>query len=245
MKDSQKESIFGGRKKKSPGERIAGIFFRGCAAFALSAVLAMTVYLFISGFPAIREVGVREILTGTSWKPTAEEPAYGIAYVILTSVVGTFFAVLIGVPLGILTAVFLAEFSGKKLAGVIRAAVELLAGIPSVIYGLLGLYLLSPLMYRLERKLFSDSGTHQFTGGANLLSAVLVLAVLVLPTVVNVSETAIRSVRRDIKEASLALGASHMQTIFRAVLPSARSGIATAAGNGRSDGNYYGVGKQR
>lgn len=135
---------------------------------------------------------------------------------------------IIGVPVGILTAVFLAEIADKRVAAIVKPAVELPAGIPSVIYGLLGIYLLNPLMYRLELWLFTGSDTHQFTGGANLLSAVLVLAIMILPTVINVSETSIRAVRPEIRAASLALGASKLQTVFKAVLPAAGSGIVTA-----------------
>jgi len=220
--------------------------FTVCAAFAVFAAAAMAVYLVVSGLPALKEAGAGEILFGTVWKPAASEPEYGIFYIAAASVAGTFSAVVIGVPAGILTAVYLAEMSGRgnsASACIVKPAVELLAGIPSVIYGLLGLYLLNPLMYRLERSVFRDSGTHQYTGGANLLSAVLVLAVMILPTVINVSETAIRAVGPGIREASLALGASRVQTIFRAVLPAARSGIATAAalGTGRALGESMAV----
>ena len=199
--------------------------------------------MMISGTPAIFKVGLKDILFETVWEPTGAEPKYGILYVILTSVVGTFLAILIGVPIGLMTAVFLAEISGKYTAAIVKPAVELLAGIPSVIYGLLGIYLLNPLMYRLELVLFRDSKTHQFTGGSNLLSAVLVLAIMILPTVINISQTAIESVRKDIRAASLALGASKVQTIFRAVLPAAKSGIVTAVvlGVGRAVGEAMAV----
>ena len=199
--------------------------------------------MIISGTPAIFKVGLKEILFGTVWKPTAAEPRFGILYVILTSIVGTTLAVLIGVPVGILTAVFLAEIADKRLAGIVKPAVELLAGIPSVIYGLLGIYLLNPLMYKLELKVFAGSKTHQFTGGANLLSAVIVLAIMILPTVINISETSIRAVHSSIKAASLALGASHIQTIFKSILPAAKSGIVTAVvlGVGRAIGEAMAI----
>ncbi len=145
--------------------------------------------------------------------------------------------------MGVLTAVFLAELADKRLAGILRAAVELLAGIPSVIYGLLGIYLLNPMMYRLERWIFAGSETHQFTGGANLLSASLILAVMILPTVVNISEAAIRAVDPGIRRASLALGASRIQTIFGSVLPAAKPGIMTAVvlGVGRALGEAMAI----
>ena len=179
-------------------------------------------------YPAILKVGLGEILFGTEWMPTAADPEFGILWVILTSIVGTTLAILLGVPIGVLTAVFLAEVAPKTLAAIVKPAVELLAGIPSVIYGLLGIYLLNPLMYKLERLIFRGSTTHQFTGGANLLSAVIVLAIMILPTVINISETSIRAVPAGIKSSSLALGASHAQTIFRSILPAAKSGIVTA-----------------
>lgn len=224
-------------------ERAAQAIFTVCASFAILAVAAITLYMIISGTPAAFKVGLKEILFGTVWAPTAAEPSYGILYVILTSIVGTALAVLIGVPIGLLTAVFLAELADKRVAKIVKPAVELLAGIPSVIYGLLGIYLLNPLMYKLELMLFAGSTTHQFTGGANLLSAVLVLAIMILPTVINVSETSIRAVHPSIKAASLALGASHVQTIFRSILPAAKSGIITAVvlGVGRAIGEAMAI----
>ncbi len=221
-------SVISSSRKRVTGESVMEAFFAACAAVAVFAVVSMTLYMLLNGLPGIGKVGWKEILFQKVWKPTAAEPSYGIFNIILTSLVGTLFAVIIGVPAGILTAVFLAEISGKRTAKLVKPAVELLSGIPSVIYGLLGLYLLNPLMYRLERKLFEGSENHQFTGGANLLSAVLVLAIMILPTVINVSETALRAVSPGIREASLGLGASRMQTVFRAVLPAARSGIFTA-----------------
>jgi len=189
------------------------------------------------------KVGLKEIIFGTEWKPTAAEPHYGIFYVILTSIVGTALAILIGVPVGLLTAVFLAEAAPEKVAVIVKPAVELLAGIPSVIYGLLGIMVLNPLMYKLELALFKDSETHQFTGGANLLSAVIVLAVMILPTVINMSETAIRAVHPSLKASSLALGATHMQTIFHVILPAAKSGIFAAImlGVGRAIGEAMAI----
>ena len=221
-------SIMNSNGKKVTGESVMEAFFAACAAVAVFAVISMTLYLLLNGLPGISKAGWKEILFQKVWKPTAAEPSYGILNIILTSLVGTLFAIIIGVPTGILTAVFLAEISSKRTAGLVKPAVELLSGIPSVIYGLLGLYLLNPLMYRLERKLFEGSENHQFTGGANLLSAILVLAIMILPTVINVSETALHAVSPGIREASLGLGASHIQTVFRAVLPAAKSGLFTA-----------------
>lgn len=236
-------SIYISRKRKKTVESAAQAIFSFCAFFSIFAVVSITLYMVRNGTPAIRLIGLKEIFFTTAWEPTAAEPKYGILYVILTSIVGTVLAILIGVPVGILTAVFLAEVANKKTAAVVKPAVELLAGIPSVIYGLLGLHLLTPLMYKLELKLFRNSQTHRFTGGANLLSAVLVLAVMILPTVINISENAIRAVSPSVKEASLALGGSRVQTVFRSVLPAARSGIVTGVvlGVGRAMGEAMAI----
>ena len=243
MNKQQTFSILGNRKNKSAVEEIAQVIFTLCAFLAILAVISITVYMVINGPPALFQVGIREILFGTAWKPTAENPSFGILYVILTSIIGTALAVLLGVPIGILTAVFLAETAPRKLAALVKPAVELLAGIPSVVYGLLGLMILNPLMYKLELAIFKGSDTHQFTGGANLLSAVIVLAIMILPTVINISESAIRAVHPSLKSASLALGASHIQTIFKVILPAAKSGIITAVvlGVGRAIGEAMAI----
>ena len=243
MNKQQTFSILGNRKNKSAVEEIAQVIFTLCAFLAILAVISITVYMVINGTPALFQVGIREILFGTAWKPTAENPSFGILYVILTSIIGTTLAVLLGVPIGILTAVFLAETAPRKLAALVKPAVELLAGIPSVVYGLLGLMILNPLMYKLELAIFKGSDTHQFTGGANLLSAVIVLAIMILPTVINISESAIRAVHPSLKSASLALGASHIQTIFKVILPAAKSGIITAVvlGVGRAIGEAMAI----
>lgn len=182
-------------------EVIAEMFFTSCAALAILAVATICFYIILKGIPAVRQVGIKEIFLRTEWRPTAEEPKFGILYIILTSLAGTAASAVIGVPAGILTAVYLAELADQRRAELVRDAVEILAGIPSVIYGLLGICLLNPLMYRLERRVFADSGTHQFTGGANLLSAVLVLTVMMLPTVIRISEVSIRAVHPGIKTA--------------------------------------------
>lgn len=245
MKSQTNASVMGNRKNKAVVETVAQIIFTICASFAVLAVVSITLYMIISGTPAIFKVGLKEILFSTVWSPTSKttDPGFGILWVILTSIIGTTLAILIGVPIGILTAVFLAEVAPKKITAIVKPAVELLAGIPSVIYGLLGIYLLNPLMYKLELAVFKGSETHQFTGGANLLSAVLVLAIMILPTVINISETAIKAVPAHIKAASLALGASHIQTIFQSILPAAKSGIVTAVvlGVGRAIGEAMAI----
>lgn len=242
MKDKS-YSIIGSYKTKNTVEKAAGIIFMVCALFAVLAVFSITIYMIISGTPAIFEVGLKEILFGTVWKPTAAEPRFGILYVILTSIVGTLFAILIGVPIGLMTAVFLAETAPKRLAGIVRPAVELLAGIPSVVYGLLGILVLNPAVYKMEIALFKDDPTHQFTGGSNLISAVLVLAIMILPTVINISESSLKAVPTHYKQASLALGATHIQTIFKVLIPAAKSGIVTAVvlGVGRAIGEAMAI----
>ena len=232
----------GGKATKHIVETIAKVIFLICAAVAIVAVLSITVYMFAKGTPALAKVGVIDLLFGTVWQPTAATPSYGILYIILTSIVGTAVAILIGVPIGILTAVFITEVSNKKLAAIVQPAVELLAAIPSVIYGLLGLMVLNPLMYRLETRVFAGSTT-QFTGGSNLLSAIIVLAIMILPTVINISVSSIRAVPGHLKSASLALGATHIQTIFKVMIPAARSGIMTGVvlGIGRALGEAMAI----
>ena len=236
-------------RKGTPGhraptaERVARALLFVCAVMAIFAVCAITLYLFAKGLPALQKVGVWDLLLGTVWKPTASEPSFGIAYIILSSIVGTAFSVLLGVPVGLLTAVFLTEVSQKRLAAIVQPAVELLAAIPSVIYGLLGMMLLNPLLYKLEKVIFAGSSTHQFTGGANLLAAIIVLAIMILPTVISVSASAIRAVPQHLRAASLALGASKMQPIFKVTVPAAKSGILTGVvlGIGRALGEAMAI----
>lgn len=224
-------------------ERLARALLLICAVVAIFAVCAITLYLFAKGLPALHDVGVGELLFGTVWKPTAAEPSFGIAYIILSSIVGTAASVLLGVPIGLLTAVFLTEVSGKTLAKAVQPAVELLAAIPSVIYGLLGMMLLNPLLYKLEKAVFAGSSTHRYTGGADLLAAVIVLAIMILPTVISVSASAIRAVPGSLRAASLALGASKMQTIRSVTVPAAKSGILTGVvlGIGRALGEAMAI----
>ena len=231
------------RAKTNAVESAARSLFTVCAVIAVLAVCSITVYMIAKGTPAFTSVGVSELLFGTEWKPTASEPSYGILYIILSSIVGTGASVLIGVPVGLFTAVFLTEVSNRKLATVVQPAVELLAAIPSVIYGLLGLMLLNRVMYKLEKLIFAGSDTHQYTGGSNMLSAVIVLAIMILPTVVNVSASSIRAVPKDLRAASLALGASKMQTIFKVTIPAAKSGIMTGVvlGIGRALGEAMAI----
>ena len=230
-------------KRKAIIEKIANIIFGVCAIVAIFAVCAITLYMFIKGTPALKEVGVFELLFGNVWKPTAANPSYGIAYIILASIVGTGFSVLIGVPIGLLTAVFLSELAAKKLSEVVRSAVELLAAIPSVIYGLLGLMVLNPGMDQLEKGMYAGDQAHRFTGGANMLSAIIVLAIMILPTVISVSTSSLKAVSDNLRAASLALGATKEQTIFKVVIPAAKSGILTGVvlGIGRALGEAMAI----
>lgn len=229
--------------KKAIIEKTAKIIFMICAVLAIFAVCSITLYMFMKGAPTFQKVGVSELLFGTKWAPTAKTPSYGILYIILSSVVGTFASVLIGVPIGLLTAVFLSEIAKKHLGSVVRGAVELLAAIPSVIYGLIGMMVLNPWMYQLEKSIFGSDSSHQFTGGANMLSAIIVLAIMILPTVISVSTSSLKAVPDHLRSASLALGATKMQTIFQVVIPAAKSGILTGVvlGIGRALGEAMAI----
>lgn len=229
--------------KKAIIEKTAKIIFMICAVLAIFAVCSITLYMFLKGAPTFQKVGVSELLFGTKWAPTAKTPSYGILYIILSSVVGTFASVLIGVPIGLLTAVFLSEIAKKHLGSVVRGAVELLAAIPSVIYGLIGMMVLNPWMYQLEKSIFGSDSSHQFTGGANMLSAIIVLAIMILPTVISVSTSSLKAVPDHLRSASLALGATKIQTIFQVVIPAAKSGILTGVvlGIGRALGEAMAI----
>lgn len=229
--------------RKQSVEKVMKVIFIVCGLSAIVAVLAITIYMFYSGAPAFFKIGPLEFLFGTTWAPTASDPKFGILPIILTSLVGTGMAIGIGVPIALLTAVFLAEFAKSKIAAVVRAGIELLAGIPSVVYGLLGMIVLVPGIAQLEEQLFINDPNHTFTGGANLLSGVIVLAIMILPTVTNVSLTALRAVARDHKEASYAVGATKIQTIFQVMIPTAQSGIISGVvlGIGRALGEAMAI----
>lgn len=238
-----KGSILANKKSKALVERVMEVIFTVCGLSAVAAVAAITIYMIISGTPALFKVGIADMLFGTEWAPTAAEPTFGIAYIVLTSILGTFAAILIGVPIGLLTAVFISEVAGKKTAALIKPAVELLAGIPSIVYGLLGLLLINPIMGAIEAALFANSPDHVMNGGANMLSAIIILAIMILPTVINVSETSLRAVPMHMRQASLALGATPTQTIFKVTIPAAKSGIITAVvlGVGRAIGEAMAI----
>lgn len=201
--------------------------------FAVGCVLLITIYLVISGIPAIREIGLFDFLFGVKWAPTNAEAEYGILPFILTSIYGTAGAILIGVPVGFLTAVYLSKAAPPNVKRVMEPAIGLLAGIPSVVYGLVGMMTLVPLI----RKLF------HVPDGASLLAAILVLAVMILPSIIKVSITALEAVPHEYEDASLALGATPTETYFRVSVPAAKCGIATAVvlGVGRAIGEAMAV----
>ena len=216
-------------------EQAIHLIFLLCGIVAVGFVLCISVYLVISGLPAIREIGLTKFLFGKVWAPTnaTTGPQFGILPFILTSVYGTAGALLLGVPVGLMTAIFLAKAAPPRLAAVIRTAVQLLAGIPSVVYGLVGMIVLVPAI----RRAFG------LGSGACLLAAILVLTVMVLPSIINVAETALQAVPREYEEASLALGATETETYFRVSLPAARSGVAAAVvlGVGRAIGEAMAI----
>ncbi len=224
-------------------EKIAHIICLICAGIAIFAVCAITFYMILKGTPALIKVGVFHLLFESVWKPTAQTPSYGILYIILSSIISTAFAVGISIPIGLLTAIFLAEIAGKKMGSIVGSAVELMASIPSVIYGLLGMMLLNPFIYCMEKRLFKGNSSHQFAGGSNLLSAIIVLAIMILPTVVSVSTSSLKAVPDSLRAASYALGASKIQTIFKVVVTTARSGILTGVvlGIGRALGEAMAI----
>ena len=230
-------------KQKAMIEKTARIVFLICGAIAIFAVGTITIYMFVKGTPALQEIGVSELLMSSKWAPTANHPSYGILYIILSSIVGTVMAVLIGVPIGLLTAVFLSEIAGERIGSVVRGAVELLAAIPSVIYGLIGMMVLNPWIYKLEKILYAGDSSHQFAGGANMLSAIVVLAFMILPTVISVSTSSLKAVSGNLRAASLALGATKIQTIVKVVIPAAKSGILAGVvlGIGRALGEAMAI----
>ncbi len=214
-------------------EKIMGVLLGICGSISVGSVVVITIFLIISGIPAIKEIGLTEFLLETEWIPTTGSPKFGIMPFILTSLYGTFGAILLGVPLGILCAVFLTKIAGKRIGGVVSGAVDLMAGIPSVVYGLVGMIVIVPTV----REIFG------LPDGANLFSAIIVLAVMILPSVISVSETALNAVPKEFEEASLALGATKTETIFKVSVPAAKSGILAAVvlGVGRAIGEAMAV----
>ena len=214
-------------------ERVMNAVFFICGMVSIAAVLLITLYMIVAGFPAIKEIGLFDFLFGTVWQSTASDPKFGILPFIMTSIWGTIGAVIIGVPIGLFTAVFLAKMAPKKLAAIVHPAVELLAGIPSVVYGLIGMMVLVPAIMDI----------FNLKSGSCLLAAILVLAVMILPGIISVSETALKAVPKEYEEASLGLGATWTETVFKVSVPAAKSGIAAGIvlGVGRAVGEAMAV----
>ena len=220
-------------KKNQLMEKMIHGLFLVLGLITVGCVLLITVYLVISGIPAIREIGLIDFLFGKEWASTASEPKYGILPFILTSVYGTAGAILIGVPVGFLTAVYLSKLASPRAKAVMQSAVSLLAGIPSVVYGLVGMLVLVPGI----RKVFG------VPDGASLLAAIIVLAIMILPSIIKMSITALDAVPKEYEDASLALGATPIETYFRVSAPAAKSGIAASVvlGVGRAIGEAMAV----
>lgn len=217
-------------------DRVSSIFekiFLFCAVISIISVVVISLYMIISGAPVMKEVGIFNFLFGTEWNPTGSNPSFGILPMILSSICATLGAIIIGVPVGVLTAVFLSEVANKKVANIIRPFIEILAGIPSVIYGFVGLILVVPFI----------ANVFNLSYGACLFTGMLVLAIMILPTIVTISEDSLRALPNEYKEASLGLGATKMQTIFKILIPAARSGITTGVvlGIGRAIGETMAV----
>ena len=211
---------------------IHGIFLL-LGLITVGCVLLITVYLVISGIPAIKEIGIADFLFGKEWASTAAQPEYGILPFILTSIYGTAGAIVIGVPIGFMTAVYLSKMASPKVKSAMQTAVSLLAGIPSVVYGLVGMLVLVPGI----RKIFN------VPDGASLLAAIIVLAIMILPSIIKMSVTALDAVPKEYEDASLALGATPVETYFKVSVPAAKSGIAAAVvlGVGRAIGEAMAV----
>ena len=221
------------KRGKKLFENAMHLLFLLLGLITVGCVLLITVYLVLSGIPAIRKIGLVNFLFNPRWESTAAEPSFGILPFILTSVYGTAGAIVLGVPIGFLTAVYISKIAPPKIRGLLESAVSLLAGIPSVVYGLVGMLVLVPGI----RKLF------HLPDGASLLAAIIVLAVMILPSIIKVSVTALNAVPREYEDASLALGASPVETYFRVCVPAAKSGIAAAVvlGVGRAIGEAMAV----
>ena len=226
-------SLSSAKRAKGVIERVMNIIFFVCGVASVLCVAAITIYMVVSGLPAIREVGLWDFLTGTVWAPTAETPQFGILPMILTTILGTFGAIVVGAPLGLFTAVFICYLAPKKSQAFLTSAVELLAGIPSVIYGLVGITVLSPLVAK----------TFDLPSGASLFTSIIVLAIMILPTIVSVTITSLRAVPQEYYDGSLALGAPSIKSIFKIKIRAAKTGIITGIvlGIGRAIGETMAI----
>lgn len=217
-------------------EKIIEMIFFFSACVAVMSVIVITIFIFIKGAPAIKEVGIFNFILGKEWNPSGD--IYGIFPMIVSTVMATMGAIIIGVPIGLLTAVFISEIAPKWITNIVRPAVELLAGIPSVVYGFFGLIVIVPLIGELQEIITGEN-----MGGNSLLATTIILGIMILPTIINISETSIRAVPKKYKEGSLAMGATHIQTVFKVILPAAKSGIMASIvlGIGRAIGETMAV----
>lgn len=217
-------------------EKIIEMIFFFSACVAVMSVIVITIFIFIKGVPAIKEVGIFNFILGKEWNPSGD--IYGIFPMIVSTVMATMGAIIIGVPIGLLTAVFISEIAPKWITNIVRPAIELLAGIPSVVYGFFGLIVIVPLIGELQEAITGEN-----MGGNSLLATTIILGIMILPTIINISETSIRAVPKKYKEGSLAMGATHIQTVFKVILPAAKSGIMASIvlGIGRAIGETMAV----
>lgn len=224
------------RKMSIALEKIIEMIFFFSACVAVLSVVIITIFIFIKGLPAISEIGLANFVLGKEWNPSGD--IYGIFPMIVSTIMATIGAIIIGVPIGLLTSVFISEIAPKWIANIVRPAVELLAGIPSVVYGFFGLIVIVPLIGKLQEIITGEN-----MGGNSLLATSIILGIMILPTIINISETSIRAVPKKYKEGSLAMGATHVQTIFKVILPAAKSGIMAAIvlGLGRAIGETMAV----
>ena len=220
-------------KTRKTLEKTMTFIFRCCGFISIICVLFITIYMFIAGTPAISKIGIVEFLFGQEWKSTAKEPVFGILPFILTSIWGTLGAIVIGVPVGLGMAVYLSKMANEKLANYLRSGIKLLAGIPSVVYGLVGMMVLVPFVMNV----------FNLPSGATLFAAIIVLSIMILPSIISISETALLAVPKEYEEASLALGANKTETIFKVSIPAAKSGIVAGIvlGVGRAIGEAMAV----
>lgn len=225
------------QKTKNPRAAAVEAFMHGLMFFfgilSIAFVIFISAFLIVSGVPAIGKIGITDFLFGTVWASTAADPKFGILPFILTSFYGTLGAIIIAVPVGLLCAIYLSKIAPPKIASLIRSAVELLAGIPSVVYGLVGMIVVVPMVMK----------TFHIANGSCLFTAILVLSVMILPAIISVSETALNAVPKEYEEASLALGATYTETVFKVSVPAASSGIAAAVvqGVGRAIGEAMAI----
>lgn len=212
-----------------------------CASSSVAVLLLIVIFISFCGFPIIMEIGLKEFVFGITWEPSLR--SFGILPMLEGTIITTFGALIISVPLSVFTAIFLAEFAPLKIAKIISQAVELLAGIPSVIYGLFGMTMIIPVIQVVEKKFFTHKASSQPQSGYGILAVVIILSIMIAPTIINISKDALKSVPQELKEGSLALGATHWQTVEYIVVPSAKSGILASVilGMGRAIGETMAV----